>query len=187
MMLPNIYRMENVHRARQAVIFTIVGSSVLIAYLLVATAQDLSRMRRAETSLHAVELQSERLAHPSLDRGIRRQGSELSSGSVEALALRLSGWTTSRDIRLESFAPEGSPVESDVALHGASLGKWKARKVKARGSGEFGRVMALLNELRASRVPARLDSFSVQNAGPDGAVTFEFLITTYERMRETTP
>jgi len=185
-LLPIIYRVENIYRTRYVLIATAVGAAILCAYFSMTAVVDLRRMWRVERSLHTVRLESADLARRARAADVSQGDRVMASGGTEMLAVCLSDWAEKAGIRIESLTPQGSPFDVDVVTRGVSLGKCTAGKVNARGRGRFESVMALLDRLRSSPVPVRLDAFSFEGSGDgsDGSVLFEFLMTTYEAAHE---
>lgn len=182
MLLPIASRVENVYRTRHALIAVAVGTAVLCAYFSTTGILDLRRMRRTEKSLHAAKLESAELARRVRAGEIPQNEHSSASAGTEVLAVCLSNWAENGGIRIESLTPQGVPLDVDATAKGISLGKWTATKITARGRGRFDSVMKLLDRLRSSPVPVRLDAFSLEGSGDgsDGSVVFEFLMTTYE-------
>ena len=183
-MIPNIYRVEYVGRARYVVVATIVIAVLACAYTLATTTVAAGNLRRAENTLSEMRAERSRLAADTRSEQYRTL--RLASGSVEALAVRFSTLASAGNLRIESLTPQAGTSPVNISFDGKSLGKWKPIRIKLRGTGDFRGVMAMIGKFRGSRVPASLNSVSMQNLGDDGAVTFELLLTTYERVREKT-
>ena len=186
MMLPIVYRVENVYRIRYALIATVIVSAILCAYFSTTAVLDARRVWRTEKSLRSARIESAELERRARAVGIPR-GDRTVSGGTEVFAVYLSDWAENGGIRIESLTPQGIPVDADVNMNNVPLGKWRAAKIIARGRGRFESVMALLDRLHYSPVPIQLDSFSLEGwgDGSDGSVLFELTMTTYEPGRET--
>lgn len=184
MLNPEFYCSENVRRIRYAQICVGVLSAVICGYLVVISVLGLRETCNAERLLRREKKESFELLRRAghlrqQDRQMRPSGAD----KVDAFAVTFSEWAEYRGLKVESLIPEGSPAPTEVAVGQTKLGVWNANKVRVKGRGPFPRLMELLDEFRAPRVPVQLESFAIRSAvgGDGGNVTFDLLLTIYEK------
>jgi len=185
MLPPSSYRAENVQRARYAHIAIAVVAVVFCGYLVLMMMGDLRGLWQARSAERCLKAESVKMAARA--REAKQQQFEprrvgIGSG-LELFAVQMARWTSARHIRMESLTPDGSPTPVDVKVSNSSLGRWKANKVTVQGSGQFGQVMGLMDEFLNPRMPVQLEAFSLQamSGGEDGSVSFQFVLTVYEK------
>ena len=186
MLPPSPSRAENVQRAKYAHIAIAVVAVVFCGYLVLMMMGDLRGLWQAQSAACRLKAESVKMAARAREAKQRQFEPTLIGSGVEQFAVQMARWTSARHIRMESLTPEGSPTPVDVKVSNSSLGRWKANKVMVQGSGQFGQVMGLMDELLNPRMPVQLESFSLQamSGGEDGSVSFQFVLTVYEKESE---
>jgi hypothetical protein len=186
-MLPSyLYSPENVHKSRYAHIGVALLAVVICGYVVLAMTFDLRGLQQSETSLGRLKAEATELARQSRD-SMRGKSVMMVTrdGGVELFAMHLANWASARGVKIESLTPEGASSTVDVKNQDVSIGQWTSQSLRVQGCGQFEHVMELLEQLKDPLVPAEMQSFSLQalNNGMDGSVTFQILMTVYEKKR----
>jgi hypothetical protein len=184
MISPSLYSPENVARSKYIHGALIVLAAAICAYLIATTALSSGQIWKAESMLREEKAQAAGLSRDA--RKLRKQavhGSVASSPGVASFAADFSRWASARRLRIESFAPEGEPTSSDVAVGQVKLGTWCANRVRVQGRGEFAGLMSLLEEFREPQAPVQLNSIALTSSGSGAGslVSFNIVLTVYEQ------
>jgi|GEM_PF-1024439 len=186
---PKLYCAENVQRARYAQIAVAVLALAVSGYLVTSTFTGIREVWSAQRQLKQEKMETGKLSREvsAMKREQAKQPRAVACG-VEAFAVKFSQWANERNVKVESLMPDGMPVETAVKVDDADLGTWNAIKVRVEGSGDFQRLVSLLDQLRSPGMPVQLESFSLQSSPSSGAdnVSFELMLTVYEKKSGTT-
>lgn len=181
---PRIYTPQNVERARYAQIAVGLVAVAISGYLAFSTFSGVRRVWNAESMLKSARLESGSLSRQvsSLTRAEAKQPPR-NNGGVDIFALQLSRWATEQGVKVEAVTPQGAPTSNDITVGADSLGTWNSVKVRVEGYGDFPRVVGLMNRFRSPGLPVQLESFSFKSSsdGQGEKVTFDLMLTVYER------
>lgn len=186
-MLPKyLYNPDNVDRSRYAQIGVIALAVVLCGYAFIVLSLDMRALKQSKSSLAQLKLNEKKLMRQSkgsLKDSLTTEAA--TDAGVERFAADVAGWAKARRVQIESLTPEGSPGTVDVKIEDTPLGQWTSQTLRVQGRGQLNKVMELLDQLRNPIVPSELKSFSLQalNNGSDGSVTFQLVLTVYEKKR----
>lgn len=181
---PRFYNPENVVRVRYAQIALALVAAVVCGYLAITTVLNMRGVWDAENSLRRAKAEAANLSRQASSEEKREATMPPPrSGGVDSFAVQVAGWARPRGISVESLIPEGSPTITEVAAGGAKLGTWAAHRVRVKGCGEFMQLMSLLDELKTTNTPVRLETFALQSAqsAGRGMVSFDLVLTVYEK------
>lgn len=181
---PKIYSPENVDRAKYAQIAVLILAVAISGYLAVSTFSAVRRVWKGQSLLSTARMESGSLSRQaSVAKREEAKQPRRREGGVDVFALALSRWAAEQGVKVVAVTPQGDPVANDITVDDASLGTWNAVKVRVEGHGDFGRVVSLLNRFRDPGMPVKLESFLFQSAsaGSNDAITFDLMLTVYER------
>lgn len=181
---PKLYCPENVERARYAQIAVTVLAVAVSGYLAFTAISGVRAVWSAQSMLTKERMESSSMSRQA--SGLKRQEARQpvrSDGGVDVFALQLSRWAGENGVKVEAVTPQGAPQANEITVGNSNLGTWNAVKVRVEGSGDFGGVTGLLSRLRHPGLPVQLESFAFQSADNGGtdAVTFDLMLTVYER------
>jgi len=187
-MHPSFYNPENARRIRNAQLGVAALSGIVCAYLVATTVMGMrdawsvrSILRQEKTEVAALSRQE------ATERRQEAARPRVSAGGVDAFAVLLSEWADARGIRIESVVPEGSPAVTQVKYDSTDLGTWTTSRVRVKGTGQYQRLMDLLDKFRRPGFPAQIASFALQAAGArgDDVIAFDLVFIVYkEKGRE---
>lgn len=188
MIHPSFYSPENARRIRSAQLGIAALSGIVCTYLVATTAMGMrdawsvrSLLRQEKTEVAALSRQE------ATERRQEAARPRPSAGGVDAFAVILSGWADARGIRIESVVPEGSPAVTQVNYDSTDLGTWNTSRVRVKGTGQYHRLMDLLDKFRRPGFPVQIASFGLQAAGDrgEGIIAFDLVFVVYkEKGRE---
>jgi hypothetical protein len=183
MLPPNLYNRENVERLRYAQLAATGVAVVICGYLVITSLIGVQGTWSAERMLRRAKTEAAGLSREAArERRLEAKLSPPSDSGVDRFAVQFAEWAANREIRVESFVPEGTPTPTEITLDGSRVGLWNANKVRVKGQGGYAELMSLLDEFRNPCMPVQLDSFSLQSAcaGDKTLVSFDLVLTVYE-------
>lgn len=183
MLSPKLYNTTNVERLKYVQIGLVALAAVVCAYLTISTVMSVGEVRSARSML---EREKNNVSKEALEFKVQEQNEAMrtppGNGGVDAFAVEMVDWAKSRDIRVESFVPEGTPMPTEISNGNTKLGFWNASKVRVLGHGQFVQLMDLLRCFREAEVPVQMESFSLESGSSGkGIVSFSLLLTVYEK------
>lgn len=182
--VPKIYCTDNVQRAKYAQIGVLVMALAVSGYLGGKTISSVRQVWKSQKMLNAAQEDAVALSRTAAT--LQRKDAPrmpLHNGGVDVFALQMSRWAADQKINVESVTPQGVPTSSDISVDDVQIGVWDAVKVRVEGTGDYFRVLRLLNQFRNPCMPVKLESFAFQSesSGSPDEVRFDLMLTVYER------
>lgn len=182
MISPKLQTQENVNRLRYARIGVAIISAGLCGFLIVNTVLGLRDIWSAEADLKAGRSRIFQLASTlSNMKREQRNLSPMGSTGVDSFAVSFASWAREQGVSIQSLVPEGAPSTSKIEFEDADLGDWDAAKIRVKGDADFDKFVGLLRKFRDPEMPVQLESFGLQSGGGSGTISFELLLTVYEK------
>lgn len=179
---PKLYAPENLERSRYAQIAALVVAVGVCGYMASKTLTEVRDVHRAQQNLSAEMQDARKLSRQSAIEEKREAAlPPPSDGGLDIVAVQFSRWARELGVRIGSFTPEGTPTASEIKFGDVKLGNWNSYRVRVAGSGPFPNLMDLLDRFRDPGYPIRLESFSITSSGDGGEVTFNLVVTVYEK------
>ena len=187
MISPKLQTQENVSRLGYARIGVAIISAGFCGFLIINTVLGLRDIWSAEAGLKAGKSRIFQITRTLND--MKREDahlSEMGATGVDSFAVSFATWAREQGVSVQSLVPEGAPSTSKVTFDDANLGDWDAAKIRVKGDADFGKFVGLLQKLRDPEMPVQLESFGLQSSGNSGGVSFELLLTVYEKKGKAT-
>ncbi len=107
-------------------------AALVCGYLIVSTVMSVGQVRSAQGMLAREKNSLLQEVRDLKRQRLSESRRPLPSGGVDAFAVEMTQWARSRNIKLESFVPEGNPISNEVDNGNTKLGVWNASKVRVR-------------------------------------------------------
>ncbi|MFQ3549617.1 MAG: hypothetical protein SNJ70_07700 [Armatimonadota bacterium] len=102
---------------------------------------------------------------------------------VEDFAVYLEKWAREKNIKIDSFAPEGSSTVIEVTQSESKFGKFAVSKVKIQGKAEYEMLFELFREFELCRIPVEIESISLKSSSDtnQSVVDFDLIVKVFEK------